>query len=206
VSPRWTGRQERSLPLAIEIDIEDLQLAERVGRMISERPGLRLTLATDGAEPDLTITDVTTERASVLRAIVLTDRAGVVDALQAGALGVLADDCDGEALHAAIRSAMQGLTTVSAEFRTLVVDEGHALGALPDDVYDIGPPAVDLTARELEVLHLLAEGASNKLIARRLEITPLTAKFHVASIVAKLGAIGRTDAVAKAMRLGLVMI
>jgi len=206
VSPRWTGRQERSLPLAIEIDIEDLQLAERVGRMISEPPGLRLTLATDGAEPDLTITDVTTERASGLRAIVLTDRAGVVDALQAGALGVLADDCDGETLHAAIRSAMQGLTTVSAEFRTLVVDGGHALGALPDDVYDIGPPAVDLTARELEVLHLLAEGASNKLIARRLEITPHTAKFHVASIVAKLGAIGRTDAVAKAMRQGLVMI
>jgi DNA-binding CsgD family transcriptional regulator len=56
------------------------------------------------------------------------------------------------------------------------------------------------------VLRLLAEGASNKSIARRLGITPHTAKFHVASIVAKLGATGRTDAVAKAMRLGLVMI
>ena len=61
-------------------------------------------------------------------------------------------------------------------------------------------------ARELQVLRLLAEGASNKSIARRLGITPHTAKFHVASIVAKLGATGRTDAVAKAMRLGLVMI
>ena len=56
------------------------------------------------------------------------------------------------------------------------------------------------------MLRLLAEGASNKVIARRLGITPNTAKFHVASIVAKLGAIGRTDAVARAMRLGLVMI
>ena len=56
------------------------------------------------------------------------------------------------------------------------------------------------------MLQLLAQGASNKAIARRLEITPHTAKFHVASIVAKLGATGRTDAVAKAMRLGLVMI
>jgi DNA-binding NarL/FixJ family response regulator len=56
------------------------------------------------------------------------------------------------------------------------------------------------------VLELLARGASNKAIARRLEITPHTAKFHVAAIVAKLGAAGRTDAVARAMRLGLVMI
>jgi DNA-binding CsgD family transcriptional regulator len=68
------------------------------------------------------------------------------------------------------------------------------------------PPPIELTARELQVLRLLAEGASNKSIARRLGITPHTAKFHVASIVAKLGATGRTDAVAKAMRLGLIMI
>ncbi|MBO0766547.1 MAG: response regulator transcription factor [Hyphomicrobiaceae bacterium] len=52
----------------------------------------------------------------------------------------------------------------------------------------------------------MAEGASNKAIARRLGTTPHTAKFHVAAIAAKLGASGRTDAVAKAMRLGLVMI
>ena len=56
------------------------------------------------------------------------------------------------------------------------------------------------------MLRLLAEGASNKSIPRHLGITPHTAKFHVASIVAKLGATGRTDAVAKAMRSGLVMI
>jgi DNA-binding NarL/FixJ family response regulator len=67
------------------------------------------------------------------------------------------------------------------------------------------PPLTELTAREVQVLRLLTEGASNKSIARRLSITPHTAKFHVASIVAKLGASGRTDAVAKAMRLGLVM-
>ena len=58
------------------------------------------------------------------------------------------------------------------------------------------PAQVDLTPREHEVLQLLAQGASNKAIARRLDITPHTAKFHVASIVAKLGATGRTDAVA----------
>jgi DNA-binding CsgD family transcriptional regulator len=58
----------------------------------------------------------------------------------------------------------------------------------------------------LQVLQLLAAGESNKAIARRLGISPHTAKFHVASLAGKLGASGRTDAVAKAMRLGLVMI
>jgi DNA-binding CsgD family transcriptional regulator len=63
-----------------------------------------------------------------------------------------------------------------------------------------------LTPRELEVLRLVAEGASNKLIARRLGISIHTAKFHVASIAEKLDATGRTDAVAQAVRLGLIML
>ncbi|HEX5863336.1 MAG TPA: helix-turn-helix transcriptional regulator [Casimicrobiaceae bacterium] len=61
-----------------------------------------------------------------------------------------------------------------------------------------------LTARELEVLALLADGASNKTIARRLAISVHTAKFHVASVIDKLDAIGRTDAVAHAARLGII--
>lgn len=63
-----------------------------------------------------------------------------------------------------------------------------------------------LSPRELEVLALLAEGAPNKVIARRLDISVHTAKFHVASIIAKLGATNRTDATAIAMRLGLVLV
>ena len=63
---------------------------------------------------------------------------------------------------------------------------------------------VPLTPRELEVLALLAEGASNKVIARRLGISVHTAKFHVGSLLDKLDAIGRTDAVAHAARLGVI--
>jgi DNA-binding CsgD family transcriptional regulator len=63
---------------------------------------------------------------------------------------------------------------------------------------------VPLTPRELEVLGLLAEGASNKVIARRLGISVHTAKFHVASLLDKLDAIGRTDAVAHAARRGVI--
>jgi DNA-binding CsgD family transcriptional regulator len=61
-----------------------------------------------------------------------------------------------------------------------------------------------LTPRELEVLALLAEGVSNKAIARRLKISVHTAKFHVGSVIDKLDAIGRTDAVTHAARRGLI--
>jgi DNA-binding CsgD family transcriptional regulator len=61
-----------------------------------------------------------------------------------------------------------------------------------------------LTPRELEVLELLAEGASNKTIARRLGISVHTAKFHVRSLIDKLDATGRTDAVAHAARLRVI--
>jgi DNA-binding CsgD family transcriptional regulator len=61
-----------------------------------------------------------------------------------------------------------------------------------------------LTPREIQVLKLLAEGASNKSIARRLGISVHTVKFHVASLLDKFEAIGRTDAVAHALRLGVI--
>ena len=63
---------------------------------------------------------------------------------------------------------------------------------------------IELTTRELEVLALLAEGASNKLIARRLGISAHTAKYHVASLLEKLDAVSRTDAVAHAARIGVL--
>jgi DNA-binding CsgD family transcriptional regulator len=62
----------------------------------------------------------------------------------------------------------------------------------------------ELTARELDVLGLMAEGASNKTIAKRLGISVHTAKFHVGSILDKLDATGRTDAVAHAARRGVI--
>ncbi len=68
------------------------------------------------------------------------------------------------------------------------------------------PPEPDLalTPRELDVLALIAEGASNKAIARRLAISVHTVKFHIASLLDKLDAEGRTEAVAQAARLGAI--
>jgi DNA-binding NarL/FixJ family response regulator len=63
-----------------------------------------------------------------------------------------------------------------------------------------------LTAREVQVLELLAEGLPNKAIAARLDISDQTVKFHVSAICGKLGAANRTDAVRLAVRLGLITL
>jgi len=68
----------------------------------------------------------------------------------------------------------------------------------------VDPHGFDLTPRELDVLTLLAEGASNKTIAKQLGISVHTAKFHVSSLLDKLDATGRTDAVAHAARRGVI--
>jgi DNA-binding CsgD family transcriptional regulator len=67
-------------------------------------------------------------------------------------------------------------------------------------------PDAALTPREREVVELMAEGASNKMIARALGISVHTAKFHVGSVIDKLDATGRTDAVAQAARLGVIRL
>ena len=68
----------------------------------------------------------------------------------------------------------------------------------------IEPHGIDLTPRERDVLVLMAEGASNKTIARQLGISVHTAKFHVGSVLDKLDDTGRTDAVAHAARRGVI--
>ena len=100
------------------------------------------------------------------------------------------------------------LATLLADIPGLqLVDASEAADAVVTLPATIAPPAngdIPLTSRELEVLGLLAEGASNKVIAYRLGISVHTAKFHVRSLLDKLDAVGRTDAVAHAARLGVI--
>ena len=99
---------------------------------------------------------------------------------------------------AALLTGVPGLRLVSGN------ETADAVVVLPTDPSPAADGAVPLTPRELEVLTLLAEGASNKLIAQRLGISVHTAKFHVGSLLDKLDAVGRTDAVAHAARLGVI--
>jgi DNA-binding CsgD family transcriptional regulator len=99
---------------------------------------------------------------------------------------------------AALLAGVPGLRLVGA------TEAADAAVVPSTDVSASADADVPLTPRELEVLALLAEGASNKVIARRLGISVHTAKFHVASLLDKLDAVGRTDAVAHAARRGVI--
>ena len=83
-----------------------------------------------------------------------------------------------------------------------IVLSSVSAGRAADDLPELEP----LTAREIDVLELVAEGRSNKGIAERLGISDQTVKFHLASIIGKLGASNRTDAVRRAVRAGLITL
>ncbi|ESX78770.1 MULTISPECIES: helix-turn-helix transcriptional regulator [unclassified Mesorhizobium] len=120
-------------------------------------------------------------------------------------LPVAADDV---LIAAAARLAAAGYR-ISRDSHAL--SDGHDFTFHDSDRFDEEPSNEQivrptLSPRESEVLALLAEGAPNKVIARRLNISVHTAKFHVAAILTKLGAANRTDAIAIAMRQGLVLV
>ena len=127
---------------------------------------------------------------------------------------------DRERLRARLDDSME----VVGEFATLSAARSAGVAAdailLPpdrprrrDDEAAGAPETLDslearetLTAREIQVLELLAEGLSNKAIAARLGISDQTVKFHVAAVSGKLGAVNRTDAVRRAVRRGLIAL
>ena len=110
--------------------------------------------------------------------------------------GVVSPDAPPEELLVAIGAVSQGLVVLP---RTLT-------GRLLRGQEVVEEPAEPLTAREREVLGLLGRGLSNKMIARDLQISEHTVKFHVSSIYAKLGAASRTEAVSLGARLGLISL
>jgi two-component system, NarL family, response regulator YdfI len=138
--------------------------------------------------------------------VVLLDAAEPEDgiaALHAGAGAILPRSAERDEIVAALTAVGNGLAVLPREVLAMLL--GGA--ALIDDVPDSNDEtAARLTPRELEVLAAMADGASNKAIARRLEISFHTAKFHVAAILAKLDADSRTEAVTRAAQLGLVML
>ena len=122
---------------------------------------------------------------------------------------MLPPDVDATLLGAAITVVAAGLAVVPARGAADHAATGRWAEAFdPAGAEEEAEDAesVALTAREREVLALLAAGASNKTIARALGVSVHTAKFHVASLTEKLGASGRLEAVAIALRTGLIMV
>jgi NarL family two-component system response regulator LiaR len=138
------------------------------------------------------------EQCQDIHVIVLTsfkEQKLVQRALQAGAIGYLLKDVSADQLAEAIRAAYMGKPTLAPEAARALIRATR----LPAD--NIG---FDLTEREREVLGLMVQGMSNNEIADRLVISGSTAKFHVSSILSKLRASSRTEAVAIALQNELV--
>ena len=121
-------------------------------------------------------------------------------ALRSGVKAILSSDAGAEDIIPAVIAAYAGFVFLDPAYARDLVQQVRA---------PISPSSVvnePLTPRELEVLDMLAEGLGNREIARRLGISDHTIKFHISSILDKLGAATRTEAVAMGLRLGLILL
>lgn len=120
------------------------------------------------------------------------------EAVRNGVRAMLPRDASPAAILASVEAAASGLAAIDPR------DLAPLLAPAPAAPLSAESPA--LTARELEVLRMLAEGAANKTIAWKLNISEHTVKFHVASILTKLNASTRTEAVTRGIRTGLILL
>jgi DNA-binding NarL/FixJ family response regulator len=164
------------------------------------RDGEEAVALTASTQPDVVLMDLSmpgvdgvaaTERICLahpqVRVVVLTtvaDRTQVTAAIDAGAVGFLLKDADPDTLHEGIRSAHRGEAPI----------DPRAALALIGRRREPATPAADLTARESEVLELVGEGLTNRLIARRLGISEKTVKTHLTSVFTTIGVTDRVQA------------
>ena len=124
-----------------------------------------------------------------------SDRERIVQALDAGAIGYLLKDAEPEEIHAAIRAAARGDAPLAPRAAAELLAERRER---------VPAAAIDLTAREREVLALVVEGLANKQIARRLGISEKTVKGHLTNLFQRIGVADRTQAALWAERNGIL--
>ncbi|HEY2184790.1 MAG TPA: LuxR C-terminal-related transcriptional regulator [Xanthobacteraceae bacterium] len=180
--------------IAVALLIDDEVLRGRASDAV-DACSSRLARVEDSEAADVVVADHDVEQD--VPAILIGDKESVVEGRRRGFAGGLLPSFSAAKLRIAIEAVAMGLACTDApiELTPELEEEDEADGNQPE-----------LTLREAEVLRQLIAGASNKEIARRLDISVHTAKFHVASIIGKLGAHGRTDAVARALRFARAMI
>ena len=173
------------------------------GQLVDVEPDVVLVEAAADAQEELLSALEDAEVAQEYAVIVLSEQpktAWLCKALRAGVRAVLPREVTPEQLRTALEAAAAGLVIVHPSELDTVFSATVGSSAPLDELLE------PLTRREREVLQMLAAGLANKEIAARLVISDHTVKFHVASILGKLGASTRTEAVSAGIRRGLVML
>ena len=145
------------------------------------------------------------ERAGI-GVVVLIDEPSVgwtVRALQAGVRAILPRESSEDEIVSAVIAADRGLVLLDPEITKELASQTRTVSTTSENAAD---RLEELTAREAEVLRLMAEGFGNKQIAARLGISDHTVKFHISSILAKLNVSSRTEAVTQGIRMGLIVV
>jgi two-component system, NarL family, nitrate/nitrite response regulator NarL len=193
-------------PIKVALLTDDPLLRAGVSSLLSQlghidvvdQTGAEVALWDAGVDADKTLARLTELRALPIPVVAIVDSsAHVAPAIAAGARGVVLRDQVGPGIDAALAAVRSGLT---------VIDNDLAAGLVPAAPVHTPKGRGELTERERQVVQLLSEGLSNKLIADRLGISDHTAKFHVNGVMMKLGASTRTEAVVEAMRRGLIRL
>ncbi len=176
-------------------------LLEQLGSIdVVDRDRAEVALWDAGVDASKTLSRLAELRTLTMPVVaVVGDVSAVAPALAAGARGVVLRDQVGPGIHAALAAVRSGLTVMDTALASSLVPN-QPMGATA------GKGRGELTEREKQVVQLLSEGLSNKLIADRLGISDHTAKFHVNGVMMKLGSSTRTEAVVEAMRRGLVRL
>ncbi|MER9332000.1 helix-turn-helix transcriptional regulator [Mesorhizobium sp. M0488] len=204
-SDRIIGDGAASRRLVVLIALGDASRAERLAASLAQSDDLLPVLA--GAADVAIIDDRSGDAVPAAIPRVLLSARATDERPTGEVLAIMPAGADDLLLAAAVRLAAAGYR-VSGDGGRGRHDDFRAGEGEPfeDEASDEHAARPALSPREAEVLALLAEGAPNKVIARRLNISVHTAKFHVAAILIKLGAANRTDAIAIAMRQGLVLV
>ena len=219
------GQMPQMGPVRVAVIADSPQVRASLQALVEASPALRfagsaadagmLAECLAGSVPDVVVIDVMPESSDAPEArfdlghapsalVLLTDEGDsdlILDAMSGDAIAILPRDAMPGEIVASIEAAAAGLYVLSPEVL------GRLLaGRNPPRQTASAMRFETLTLREIEVLAMLAEGLGNKEIARQLDISDNTVKFHLSSIFGKLGATNRTEAVMLGMRHGFIMV
>jgi DNA-binding NarL/FixJ family response regulator len=229
--PRLVNRQPDPQAIRVLLISRSPVAREQIAQQLREQPSVLIVGSSGNAEewsalvtevdPDVVLLHASsTEAQQILGAplsleiplVAVLDRFEAEDvrswsiqAVAAGVRGMLAANPTPAELVAAIHGAAAGLLTMSAELTEALLSGGLSSEATGDQFEEPDAPE-HLTVREREVLEMMMEGLSNKEIAAELSVSTHTVKFHISSILGKLGASSRTEATTIGLRRGLITI